>query len=62
MDISVSPLTHQLDPGGLNILKLFIFNNGTGIAKQITLTSVQAPSVSVINYQPKQFDLRRVKG
>ncbi|MFZ8824944.1 MAG: hypothetical protein ACO2O0_12510 [Desulfurococcales archaeon] len=53
MDISVSPLTHKLDPGGLNILKPFIFNDGTGIAKQITLTSVQAPSVSVIDYQPK---------
>ena len=62
VDISVSPLTQQLDPGGLNILKLFIFNNGTGIAKQITLTSVQAPSVSVIDYQPKQFDLRPGEG
>lgn len=62
VDISISPLTQQLDPGGIDILKLLIFNNGTGVAKQVTLTSVQATSASIIDYQPRQFDLKPGEG
>ncbi|MEM1611048.1 MAG: hypothetical protein QXQ57_05335 [Sulfolobales archaeon] len=57
-DISIKPITQQLDPGIINTLKILIFNNGTGTAKQVTFTSIQTTSASIIDYQPMQFDLR----
>jgi hypothetical protein len=61
-DISISPLTKSLDPGSLNVLRLLVLNNGTGVARQITVSSIQASSASVIDYQPRQFDLQPGEG
>jgi hypothetical protein len=56
-DLYITPLTPSPEPGSINLLRLLITNNGTGSATQIAISSIQAPSISILDYQPRQFSL-----
>lgn len=56
-DLYITPLPPSPEPGSINILRLLVTNNGTGAATQIAISSIQAPSISILDYQPRRFSL-----